>query len=191
VSKVKIGPMAQIYPMPALLVGADVDQKPNFMAVGSHGVASLEPAMISVAIRHKRHTLTGIRQNMAFSVNLPSLDAIPETDYCGIVSGSKEDKVRACNFRVFYGKLAGVPLIEQCPLNLECKVAHMLDLGSHGLVIGTVEETHITEDCLTNGKPDTDKMRPFIYVTAPSRRYQALGEVAATAYSIGTRIKQS
>ncbi len=55
--------------------------------------------------------------------------SIRETDYCGIISGSRVAKVKACQFKVFYGKLDNAPLIEQCPINLECKVVHILDLG--------------------------------------------------------------
>ena len=67
-------------------------------------LACLEPPTISVAIRHGRYTLKGIRQNMTFSVNVPSVDLVKETDYCGLVSGSKVNKVEACQFNVFYGK---------------------------------------------------------------------------------------
>ena len=187
--KVTMGPQTLIYPMPALLVGTNIDDKPNFMAVAWGGIANGEPPMISVAIRHQRHTYKGIRQNMTFSVNVPSSDLVKETDYCGITSGSKANKVGICKFTVFYGKLGNVPLIKQCPINLECKVVHILDLGSHALVIGRIEETHVSEDCLTDGKPDVDKVKPMSYVMSPATRYQTLGEVLAKAFSIGKQLK--
>ena len=49
--KTKIGPTALIYPMPALLVGAEVDDKPNFLTIAWAGIANGEPPMISVAVR--------------------------------------------------------------------------------------------------------------------------------------------
>ena len=103
--KTMIGPKTLIYPMPALLVGANVNNKPNVMAAAWGGIANDVPPMISVAIRHRRHTLKGIRQNMTFSVNVPSADLVTETDYCGMASGTKVDKIKACKFDVFYGKL--------------------------------------------------------------------------------------
>ncbi len=127
--KVALGPQTLVYPMPAMLVGADVDGKPNFMAVAWGGIACSDPPMISVAIRHVRHTLKGVKQNQTFSVNIPSVEQVKETDYCGMVSGSKADKVRACRFKVFYGKLGNAPLIEQCPVNLECKRGADLEPG--------------------------------------------------------------
>ena len=184
-SKILMGPQTLIYPMPTILVGANVDDKPNFMTVAWCGIANGEPPMISVAIQHQRYTLRGIRQNLTFSVNVPSTDLVRETDYCGLVSGAKVNKVEACRFKVFYGKLNSAPLIEQCPVNLECNVAHILDLGSHSLIVGRVEETHVSESCLTDGKPDVNKIRPFIFTTEPASQYQAFGEVIAKAFSIG------
>jgi flavin reductase (DIM6/NTAB) family NADH-FMN oxidoreductase RutF len=188
-SKTMLGPQTLLYPTPALLIGADVDGKPNFMTAAWAGIANSEPPMISVAIRHIRHTLKGIKQNMTFSANIPSTDLVMETDYCGIISGSKADKAKDCKFKVFYGKLESAPLIEQCPVNLECKVVHMLDLGSHLLVIGKIEETHVSDSCLTNDRPDANKIKPLIFTMAPSRQYQALGEVVAKAFSIGNELK--
>jgi len=187
--KITMGPQTLIYPMPALLVGANVDGKPNFMVVAWSGIANGKPPMISVAIRHHRYTFGGIRQNMTFSVNVPSTDMVMETDYCGITSGSKANKVEVCQFEVFYGKLGNAPLIEQCPVNLECKVVHILDLGSHSLVVGRIEETHIAEDCLTDGKPDVSKIKPFVYTTSPARQYQAFGDAIARAFSIGEKLR--
>ena len=187
--KILMGPKMLPYPRPALLVGANVDDRPNFMTVAASGAANVEPPMISVAIQHHRYTHKGIMQNLTFSVNVPSADLIRETDYCGLVSGSEVDKVKACQFNVFYGKLKNAPLIEQCPINLECKVVHILDLGSHSLIVGRIEETHVSESCLTDGKPDVSKIKPLTYITDPARHYQALGEVIAEAFSIGEELK--
>lgn len=187
--KTLMGLQTLIYPMPTLLVGANVNDKPNFMTVAWGGIANSEPPMISVAIRHQRYTLRGIRQNMTFSVNVPSTDMVRETDYCGITSGSKVDKVEVCKFKVFYGKLSNAPLIEQCPINLECKVAHILDLGSHSLVIGRIEETYVSESCLTDGKPDVNKIKPFAYIPSLSAQYHVLGNAIAKAFSIGKELK--
>ncbi|MFC1952155.1 flavin reductase family protein [Chloroflexota bacterium] len=187
--KVAMGPETLIYPMPAMLIGAEVDGKPNFMTAAWCGIANSEPPMISVGIRHNRYTLKGIRDKLNFSVNIPSRDLVRETDYCGIASGSKANKVEVCQFKVFYGKLNNAPLIEQCPANLECKVVHILDLGSHSLIVGRIEETYISENCLTDGKPDVNKIAPFVFTTAPSRQYQAFGEVLAKSHSIGKELK--
>ena len=188
-NKVSMGPKTLIYPMPVLLIGTKIDGKPNFMAAAWVGIANGEPPMISVAVRPQRYTNQGIRNNMTFSVNVPSIDAVKETDYCGLASGTKVDKAEVCNFDVFYGKLKDAPLIEQCPVNHECRVVHVLDLGSHFLFIGKIEQTYVSENCLTDGKPDVNKIKPFIYVSSPAEEYQAFGQVIAKAFSIGKQLK--
>jgi len=75
-------------------------------------------------------------------------------------------------------------LIQECPVNLECKVIHTLELGSHNLVIGQITETFMSEDCLTNGKPNPKKIDPLIYSTGAAQ-YQRLGEVVGRAFNIG------
>jgi flavin reductase (DIM6/NTAB) family NADH-FMN oxidoreductase RutF len=127
---------------------------------------------------------------MTFSVNIPSTDLVKETDYCGLVSGAKTDKVRDCNFKIFYGVLKNAPLIEQCPVNIECEVQHILNMGSHSLVVGRIIETHVSEDCLTNGQPDVNKIRPLIYNPRPSPGYYAIGKKVAKAFSVGKEIKK-
>ncbi|MCK4369352.1 MAG: flavin reductase family protein [Dehalococcoidales bacterium] len=185
--KTKMGPHPMLWPHPTVLVGADVDGKPDFAAVAWTGVVAGTPPAVSIALQHHRYSLKGIRQNLTFSVNIPSRELVRETDYCGIISGAKTDKVRDCKFKVFYGKTAGAPLIEQCPINIECEVLHILNMGSHALVIGKVVETHVSEDCLTDGQPDMNKVRPFVFVPG---KYYAIGEAFADAFSVGKEIKK-
>jgi flavin reductase (DIM6/NTAB) family NADH-FMN oxidoreductase RutF len=188
--KTTLGPQTLIYPMPAFLIGANVDDKPNFMTAAWSGIANSSPPMLTVALQHHRHTYEGIKENWTFSVNIPSTALMKEVDYCGIFSGTKEDKVSACKFNVFYGELKTAPLIEQCPINLECKVVHILNLGSHALIIGQIEETHISEECLTDGQPDVSKIDPLIYTTGPQKTYNSLGSALGPAFKSGMEIKK-
>ena len=189
-AKTIIGATTLIYPMPTVLVGTEVDGKPNFVAIAWCGVASSQPPMVTVSVRHSRHSMKGIRQNLTFSVNVPSVDLVKEADFCGIRSGSQVDKVDVCGFDLFYGAVEAAPMITQCPVNLECRVANMLDLGSHWLIVGRVEETHVSDDCLTDGRPDVEKVRPFIFTASPSARYHAYGEDIARAFSVGLEMEK-
>ncbi len=184
--KVKMGAQPMLWAHPTVLVGADVDGKPDFAAVAWTGVAASTPPAVSIALQHPRYSLKGIRRNLTFSVNIPSRELVKETDYCGIISGAKTDKVKDCKFKVFYGKTPNAPLVEQCPINLECEVRHILNMGSHALVIGEVVETHVSEDCLTDGQPDITKVKPFAFVPG---KYYAIGDAFADAFSIGKEIK--
>jgi flavin reductase (DIM6/NTAB) family NADH-FMN oxidoreductase RutF len=188
--KVTIESKTTVYPMPAFLIGANVDGKPNYMAAAWSGIGGGTPPVITVGIRHTRYTLKGIKQNMTFSVNVPSADLAKETDYCGIESGSKVDKVSVCKFEVFYGKLETAPMIEQCPVNLECSVLQLLDLGSHILVVGRIEETYVSEEYMTDGNPDVDKIKPFAYTVGQDRHYRTLDEDIGKAFGIGLELRK-
>ncbi|GAG86600.1 unnamed protein product, partial [marine sediment metagenome] len=96
--KTKMGPHPMLWPHPTVLVGADVDGKADFAAVAWTGVAAGTPPAVSIALQHHRYSLKGIRHNLTFSVNVPSRELVRETDYCGLISGAKTDKVRDCKF---------------------------------------------------------------------------------------------
>ncbi|MBN1843370.1 MAG: flavin reductase family protein [Deltaproteobacteria bacterium] len=181
-SKKKLGPQTLLYPMPAVLVGAVVEGKANFMTAAWCSIACLKPPAISVAVNTARHTLVGIKQNGAFSINVPSADLVKDVDYCGIYSGAKRDK--SSIFKVYFGELQTVPLIEECPVNLECKLIQSLDIGSHTLIVGEILETHVTESCLTDGKPDPEKINPLVFSPAV-QKYHRLGPVIAQAFKVG------
>lgn len=189
--KVKLGPQTILFPMPAFLIGANVDGRANFMTAAWSGIANSNPPMVTVALQHHRHTYKGIRENRAFSINVPSEDQVRETDYCGIVSGTKKDKAADCGFTVFHGRLESAPLIAECPVNLECKVVHILNLGSHALVIGQIEETYVSEDCTTAGFPDVTKVKPLIFCSGDQKRYHGIGEHLAQAFSVGKELKKA
>jgi len=100
--------------MPMVLVGAVVDGKANFMAAAWVCRVNAKPPMFSIALGH-HHTNKGIEENKEFSINVPDVSMVEKTDYCGLVSGVKNDKSRL--FDVFYGELKKAPLIAECPVS--------------------------------------------------------------------------
>ena len=182
--KSRLGPEAILFPTPSVLVGSVVDGRANFMTAAWCGIASSKPPAISVAIRGERHTLKGILANGELSINVPSADMVEKVDFCGIYSGRKEDKSDV--FEICYGDLKHAPLVVACPVNLECRLRHTLDLGAHILIVGEVMQTHVNDSCLTEGKPDATKIDPLIY-SPGSGNYQRLGEIVGQAFSIGKK----
>ena len=192
--KIKMGAQQLLNPRPALLVGTHVDGKPNFLTVSWAGVTSADPPTMSIALRNIRYSLRGILENRQFSANIPSVNMVQVTDYCGSVSGSKSDKVKACDFRIFYGELKQAPLIEQCPVNIECEVLQIVALGDHSLVVGKIVESYITDQCFTGGIPDIRKIQPlcFCTLTAKAMGYYAVGEfIGRTNATINTDVSVS
>jgi flavin reductase (DIM6/NTAB) family NADH-FMN oxidoreductase RutF len=188
-AKIKLEPKAGPLPIlgfyPTIMIGANVDGKPDFTTVAWTGVAASVPPSITIALQHHRHSLKGVRQNMAFSVNIPSADLVKETDYCGLASGARIDKVEDCRFTVFYGKLKSAPLIEQCPISHACEVVQILNLGSHELIVGRIVESYVSEDCLVNGRPDPARVKPFLFAGVG---YYTIGEHIGDAFRCGIAI---
>jgi flavin reductase (DIM6/NTAB) family NADH-FMN oxidoreductase RutF len=184
VAKTAIGPMPYMSVMPTVLVGANVNGKPNYMTAAWATVACLSPPMVCVAINHMRHTLRGIEANGTFSLNIPSLSQVVVTDHCGITSGANEDKSGL--FRSFFGRTGTAPMAEECPVNIECRVFKTVDCGSHVLVIGEIAEIYAADAVTTGGKPDAAKIDPIIYAQST---YWKLGSEAAKAFSAGKAYK--
>lgn len=183
--KIKIGSKQFLYPMPTTLVGANVNGKPNFLTIAWCGIVGQNPAMISISLSKDHFTTLGIKQNGTFSVNIPSTNMVEVTDYCGIVSGKKVDK--ASSFKVFYGELGTAPMIMECPINLECKVARVIDdLNEDDIFIGEIVEAYSEDKYMTNGRPDVIKIDPIIFSTADNN-YWKVGMHLGRAWDIGKK----
>jgi flavin reductase (DIM6/NTAB) family NADH-FMN oxidoreductase RutF len=105
-----IGTVNALYPMPTTLVGATVNNKPNFLTVAHVGI--LTHHHFSIGLGKTHYSNSGIHENRTFSICRPPEGLMVETDYCGIMSGKKTDK--AALFEVFYGDLKTAPMIRQC-----------------------------------------------------------------------------
>jgi flavin reductase (DIM6/NTAB) family NADH-FMN oxidoreductase RutF len=186
-SKVNLGANAYIYPMPVTLVGANVEGRANFLAVGWVMRVNMKPPLLAVALNKGHFTPRGIREHGTFSVNFPGADLMEKADYCGLVSGRRVDKSGL--FRVFYGELETAPLIEECPLGLECRLYQVVELPVQDLFIGEIVAAHADEDCLTDGQPDILKINPLV-LTMPDNNYWTVGEQVGQAWHAGKKLKQ-
>jgi flavin reductase (DIM6/NTAB) family NADH-FMN oxidoreductase RutF len=183
--KKEMGPMMGLYPMLVILVGALVDGKPNYATIAHVGI--IDFTHLSVSMGKSHYTNAGIKANRTFSVNLPSQAMVKETDHCGLVSGKKEDKSGI--FKTFFGSLETAPMIEECPLNMECKLIQTIDMERHDVFIGEIVQTYFDENCLDSGKPDFEKIAPVLF--SPAAHYFRLGERFASAWSVGKELKKN
>ena len=189
-TKQKIRPNPYLYPMPLIILGANVKGKANFMPLAWINMVEHEPMMISISSYKTHYTNEGIIENQTFSINTSSESMIGVIDYCGLKSGKELDKSKI--FDVFYGELETAPMITQAPLNLECKVVRTIDTKDfippgkkgHYIFIGEIIQAYADEEFLTNGVPDTTKMKPFT-LTQIDRSYWRIGENIGDAWSIG------
>jgi flavin reductase (DIM6/NTAB) family NADH-FMN oxidoreductase RutF len=192
--RTKLGGVNALYPTPTTLVGTLVNDKPNFITIARIGILNYGPGaegareLISIGVGKRHYTTQGIPENRAFSINLPSEELIRETDHCGVVSGEKEDK--ASLFTIFYGTLPAAPMIEECPLCMECRLVDIYEVKAYNVSIGEIMETYTHEDALTDGKPDLAKIRPLMF-DMHSRKFWGLRtEPIGDCWRIGVGFKK-
>lgn len=181
-----LGSVIPPFPMPVCLVGATVDGKPNFLTIAFFSGATSRPPTMSVVLEKMHHTNRGIRESGSFSLCIPGEDQVAVTDYCGLHSGTEMDK--SALFDVFYGELGTAPMIRECPVNVECRLTKVVDVGSNNIFLGKIVGTYVGEDVMTDGKPDMAKIQPMI-LSKGSSMYHSVGEEIAKAWTIGKSYK--
>jgi flavin reductase (DIM6/NTAB) family NADH-FMN oxidoreductase RutF len=160
-------------PLPAVLVGANVSDKPNFLVIGY--ICPFDfGKYIFFSIYKKRYTRIGIHQNKTFSVNIPSVELLPKVDICGSKSGRDIDKSKI--FEVFYGDLKTAPMIKECPITIECSVEHVVDHELNDGVIGRVVQSYVDEDCYSGDRLDFGRVHPILWTTGKDAAYFRLGD---------------
>lgn len=137
---------AILNPVPAVLITSQNKiGKVNVFTVGWIGTACTRPPMITVAIRPERLSYEYIKETMEFVVNLPSTSMTKLVDYCGVVSGKREDKINKLNIDLETSQKVEVPSIANCPVNIECQVKSITPLGSHDLFLAEVVSISVDE----------------------------------------------
>ena len=186
--KKKIGNQNVLYPTPVTIVGALVNGKANFMNVAHVGILNAAaPHLISLGMNKAHYTNIGIREQKTFSVNILSQDHMVEMDYVGLVSGGKTDKSGV--FETFFGELKTAPLIQQCPLSMECRLYDTYETKTHDVFIGEIVATYVDEDVLTDGIVDLSKVKPLLFDMS-TRQYWSLGQAMGKCWNVGKQYKR-
>lgn len=159
-------------PLPVVLVGASVNTRPNYLVIGYISPFNFGKH-IFFSLYKKRYTRIGIHENRTFSVNIPSVDLLTETNICGSKSGRDIDK--SSIFDTFYGELR-TPMIRQCPINMECEVVEILDYDPNEGIVDKVIKSYVNPLCLTEGKLDLRKVHPIIWAIGGDYNFYKLGE---------------
>jgi flavin reductase (DIM6/NTAB) family NADH-FMN oxidoreductase RutF len=160
-------------PLTVAIIGTMVDGHPNYLVIGY--ICPFDfGRYIFFSLYKKRYSRIGIHENRTFSVNIPAESQLREVGICGSRSGRDIDKSEL--FDNFFGELGTAPMIRECPINIECEVAQILDYDPNEGIIGRVAKSYISEDCLTGDKPDMLKVRPVVWATGGDYTYFGLRE---------------
>jgi len=171
--KVQLKPQCMLIPLPAVLVSCAAEGfDPNIITISWIGIVNSEPPMLSISVNPKRHSHKILKKAGEFVVNLTSEDNLKEVDFCGNRSGRDYDKFKEMNLTPLPGRIVTIPLIKECPINLECRVRQTLRLGSHEMFIAEIVMVHADENLLDDKfRPDIDLLKPLTYCTV-AREYR-------------------
>jgi flavin reductase (DIM6/NTAB) family NADH-FMN oxidoreductase RutF len=164
-SKRLLEPQTILFPLPAVMVSCQrKDEKPNIITLAWVGVVCSEPSMVGISIRKGRYSHGIIKDSKEFVINVPTQKLLKATDFCGTKSGKNVDKFSETKLTPIKAEKVKAPLIKECPVNLECVVRQILELGSHDLILGEIVATHIDSEFLDpSDKLEVGKMELFCY----------------------------
>ena len=126
-------------PVPAVMVSAsDGNGKNNIITVAWAGTICTNPPMLSISVRPERYSYEMIKSTKEFVVNLTTKDLVRACDYCGVTSGRDVDKFEKMKLTPIKLPNVSVPGIKESPVNIECRVKKIEELGSHTMFIADV-----------------------------------------------------
>lgn len=140
-------PGNMLYPLPAVMVSAgDKNGNTNILTVAWTGTICTNPAMVYISVRPERYSYQMINDTKEFVINLTTEKLAKATDYCGVRSGRDVDKWKEMNLHQEKAStLEYAPLISESPVNIECRVTEVKELGSHHMFLAEVTAVHADE----------------------------------------------
>jgi flavin reductase (DIM6/NTAB) family NADH-FMN oxidoreductase RutF len=184
------GPTTWLYSMPTVLVvvrtGPD---STNVLPIVWVGIASGNPPTIALGIGKMHHSSRYIDEAGEVTVNVARSNQVAGVDYCGTVSGAQDpDKVGTCGWTLVPSDRVGAPYIDECPINLKCRVVDRVVRATNVTYLAEILETHVDEELLDGGRPaGALAVDPLLW--APDRRYYRLGEVVALEHEPGWALR--
>lgn len=166
-SKILWKPGNFIYPIPAVLVSCgnfDTKENLNVITIAWTGTINTNPPMVYISIRPSRYSYNIIKNTKEFVINLTTESLVKQTDFAGVRSGKDIDKAKHLNLTYTKSFKINAPSIKQSPVNIECAVKDIIDLGSHSMFIAEVVAIGVDEKYLDkNNKFDFEKSNPICY----------------------------
>lgn len=164
-SKVDFKPGNMLYPLPVVLVSVgDEKKESNLITVAWAGTICSDPAMVSISVRKERYSHAMIMENREFVINLTTEELAYATDFCGVRSGRDMDKWQELGLHKLPSKVVKAPRLKESPVNIECKVEQVLELGSHDMFLARVVAVSVDDAYMDEkGVFHLDQANPIVY----------------------------
>lgn len=173
-----------LYPLPAVMVSlTDKTGNSNIITLAWAGTICTNPPMLSVSIRPERYSYNIIKETGEFVVNLTTKELTYATDYCGVKSGRDVDKFKEMKLTKLASEKIKAVAIAESPVNIECRVREIMELGSHSLFIADVVNVRVDRRLLDEkGRFNLAKSELIAY--SHGRYYELGKELGSFGYSV-------
>ena len=81
-------------------------------------------------------------------INLVSEDLVAAVDWCGCRTGAKDDKFKEMKLTKEPAEKLACPMIAESPVNLECRVTEVKELGSHDMFMAEIVKVHVDDSII-------------------------------------------
>ena len=135
---------AMLNPVPAVMVSCG-NRKPNIITIAWTGIVNSNPPMTYISVRKERYSHNIIENTGEFVINLCSEELAFATDFCGVRSGRDTDKFKEMKLTPERAEIVRCPMIKESPVNIECRVREIIELGSHDMFIADILKVHVDE----------------------------------------------
>ncbi|MBP1645850.1 MAG: flavin reductase domain protein FMN-binding protein [Bacteroidetes bacterium] len=190
-SKISFKPGTMIYPLPAVMVSCgETPEEYNILTIGWVGTICSEPPMCYISVRKSRHSHEIISRTKSFVINLTTKELAKATDWCGVKSGRDFDKFKEMKLTPIKASVVNAPMIMESPLNIECEVVEIKELGSHDMFIAKVVNINADEK-LINPKTNSFELEKANLLAYSHGKYYTIGEkLGFFGYSVQKKKKK-
>ena len=153
-----------LHPMHTVLVSCVSESgKPNIITLAWAMPTSISPPLVAVSIGPRRHSHRLIEETREFVVNIPTMEILNQTLFCGRVSGRDHDKFKEANLTPLPAKKVKPPIIKECVAHLECKLHSQFTTGDHTIFVGEIVEAYANKDAFAE-KYNIEKARMVFHL---------------------------
>lgn len=187
--KKQLGAGTITFPTPVYIVGTyNEDGSANVMNVAWGGMCASEPPCVEIALNTGRRTRENILRTGAFTIHIATKELMEQSDYFGLVSGSKADKLAEVGFTTTKSETVDAPVIDAYPMVLECEMRESHEIGPHLMVVGEIKGVLAEEEVLNEkgSAVDITKIAPICYDPS-SNQYILADTVAGAAFGAGIK----
>ena len=163
--KVSLKPGTLLCPAPAVMVTCGQGEEQNIITIGWTGIINTQPPITYVSVRKSRHSHAIISKEKEFVINLTTEALAFATDYCGVKSGKDVNKFKEMNLTPVPAEIVSCPMIDESPVNLECKVIEVKEYPTHDMFIAEIVKIHVNKSVMEeDGRIALDKAGLLAYV---------------------------